>query len=162
MVDFDGAFDLDVVAGVDEEAVGNGRLVPCRELGGAEARFLLHEVRGDEVAVRNQGHGEWKADHTLREIRLGVDEFFVDEDELGGGFFEAGGAGDEIGGGRDARTTGESFEVELFEIGEAPCFIAAFRRGGGEVAFPRVMLAGCKPCGEDGGCLGSGGGHGKK
>jgi hypothetical protein len=63
VVDFDGAFDLGVVAGVDEEAVGNGRLVPGGELGGAEAGFLFHEVRGDQVAVGNERLGERQADH---------------------------------------------------------------------------------------------------
>ncbi len=156
----DGAFDFHVVAGVDEEPVGNGSLMPGRELGGTEAGFLLHEVRRDEIAVRDERFGERQADHALREVRFGMNEFVVDEDELCGGFGEAGGAGDETGCGRDARATGEAVEVELFEIGEAPGFIAAFRRGRGKVAFPRVVLARGEPCGENGGCLGSGGGHG--
>ena len=66
-MDFDGVLDFDVVAGVDEEAVGNGRLVPCGELGGAEAGFLFHEVRGDQIAVGNERFGERQADHALRE-----------------------------------------------------------------------------------------------
>ena len=62
VMDFDGTSDLDVVAGVDEEAVGNGGLMPCGELGGTEAGFLLHEMCRHQIAVRNERLGERQAD----------------------------------------------------------------------------------------------------
>ena len=46
-------------------------------------------------------------------------------------------------------------EIELLDVGETPCFIAAFRRGRGEVAFPCIMLPGGEPSGENSGRLGA-------
>ena len=89
-MDFDGPFDLDVVAGVDEEAVGNRRLVQRGELGGAETGFLFHEMRRHEIAVGDERLGERQADHAFWKLGFGMSQLVIHKNELRGGFFQAG------------------------------------------------------------------------
>ena len=148
VVHLDGAGHLDIVRHVDEQAVGQGRLMQGGELGGAQTRFLLHEMFLHQVAMRDERLGEGQADDAFRQAGgIRADQLIVHEHQLRSRCFQSGGFRHQL---RGLHLSGafEAGEVELLEVRETPWLVTALRGGGGEVAFPGRLLAVGEPCGE--------------
>ena len=116
MVHFDRACDLGVVRHMHKKPVGNRCFVQGGKLCRAKPRFLFHEMRLHQVAVRNERFGQRQADDAGGDMAFGVDQLIVGKNKLCGCFAEAMRARDQIVGGRIACGHFEASEVELLEV----------------------------------------------